>query len=43
MERCTTEAPPRLAVESNGDGPHWAACWLYDAKTVAESVPGEAV
>jgi peptide/nickel transport system ATP-binding protein len=33
MARCTTEAPPRLPVESNGDGPHWAACWLYD-KTV---------
>jgi peptide/nickel transport system ATP-binding protein len=36
MARCVAEAPPRLAVESNGDGPHWAACWLYDAKTVAE-------
>jgi len=36
MARCTTDAPPRLSVESNGDGPHWAACWLYDAKTVAE-------
>jgi hypothetical protein len=23
-------------VESNGDGPHWAACWLYDTRTVAE-------
>jgi len=38
MARCRTEAPPRLTVESNGDGPHWAACWLYDAKTVAESL-----
>jgi peptide/nickel transport system ATP-binding protein len=36
MARCTTEAPPRLAVDSNGDGPHWAACWLYDPKTMAE-------
>ncbi|GAB1509405.1 ABC transporter ATP-binding protein [Actinophytocola sp. KF-1] len=34
MARCTVEAPPRLAVESNGDGPHWAACWLYDKNTV---------
>ncbi len=34
MERCRVEAPPRLAVESNGDGPHSAACWLYDANTV---------
>jgi peptide/nickel transport system ATP-binding protein len=36
MARCKVEAPPRLAVESNGDGPHWAACWLYDPNTVAE-------
>jgi peptide/nickel transport system ATP-binding protein len=36
MARCSVEAPPRLSVESNGDGPHWAACWLYDAATVAE-------
>ncbi|TDV53706.1 ABC transporter ATP-binding protein [Actinophytocola oryzae] len=36
MARCRVETPPRLAVESNGDGPHWAACWLYDPKTVAE-------
>jgi peptide/nickel transport system ATP-binding protein len=41
MARCTTEAPPRLAVESNGDGPHWAACWLYDAATVAEHAAEE--
>jgi peptide/nickel transport system ATP-binding protein len=34
MARCETDAPPRLTVESNGDGPHWAACWLYDANTV---------
>jgi peptide/nickel transport system ATP-binding protein len=36
MARCKVEAPPRLAVESNGDGPHFAACWLYDTQTVAE-------
>jgi peptide/nickel transport system ATP-binding protein len=36
MARCAVEAPPRLAVESNGDGPHWAACWLYDPNTMAE-------
>jgi peptide/nickel transport system ATP-binding protein len=42
MARCEVDAPPRLAVESNGDGPHWAACWLYDAKTVAESVAAPA-
>jgi peptide/nickel transport system ATP-binding protein len=36
MARCKTEAPPRLAVESNGDGPHWAACWLFDPTTMAE-------
>jgi peptide/nickel transport system ATP-binding protein len=41
MERCTVEAPPRLAVESNGDGPHWAACWLYDAATVADHAARE--
>ncbi len=37
MERCVDEAPPRLPVENNGDSGHWAACWLYDATTVAES------
>ena len=36
MARCTTEAPPPLAVEGNGDGPHWAACWLYDTTTPLE-------
>ncbi|MPZ80803.1 MAG: ATP-binding cassette domain-containing protein [Actinophytocola sp.] len=36
MARCRTEAPPRLPVTGNGTG-HWAACWLYDAKTVSES------
>lgn len=39
MARCETEAPPRLPVESNGEGPHWAACWLYDAQTVAAQAP----
>ena len=33
MERCKTELPPRLQV---GEGPQWAACWLYDS---AESAP----
>lgn len=42
MARCRTEAPPRLAVESNGDGPHWAACWLYDTRTAAEQATEEA-
>ena len=37
MERCVEEAPPRLPVKINGDSGHWAACWLYDATTVAES------
>ncbi|MGI5506813.1 ABC transporter ATP-binding protein [Lentzea sp. CA-135723] len=26
QERCWTEAPPRVEVDSYG---HWAACWLY--------------
>jgi peptide/nickel transport system ATP-binding protein len=39
MPRCTVEAPPKLPVESNGEGPHWAACWLHDPKTVAEQAP----
>ncbi|HEV7646696.1 MAG TPA: ABC transporter ATP-binding protein, partial [Actinophytocola sp.] len=42
MDRCRTEAPPRLPVESNGEGPHWAACWLYDANTVADTAAEEA-
>jgi peptide/nickel transport system ATP-binding protein len=41
MARCEVEAPPRLSVEGNGDGPHWAACWLYDAATVAEHAATE--
>ncbi|HEX2130012.1 MAG TPA: ABC transporter ATP-binding protein [Actinophytocola sp.] len=36
MARCRAEAPPRLSVDGNGSG-HWAACWLYDATTVAEA------
>ena len=36
MSRCSAEAPPRLPVDGNGSG-HWAACWLYDARTVAEA------
>ncbi|MFL6122026.1 ABC transporter ATP-binding protein [Actinophytocola sp.] len=39
MPRCVAEAPPRLPVESNGEGPHWAACWLYDTRTAAEQAP----
>jgi peptide/nickel transport system ATP-binding protein len=42
MDRCRTDAPPRLPVESNGEGPHWAACWLYDANTAANTVAEEA-
>ncbi|WP_306208238.1 ABC transporter ATP-binding protein [Actinoplanes sp. RD1] len=35
MERCTTDLPVRIEI---GDNPgHWAACWLYDAETVASS------
>jgi peptide/nickel transport system ATP-binding protein len=38
MPRCATDPPPRLPI---GDRPgHWAACWLYDAATVAAEVPG---
>lgn len=36
MARCGEEAPPRLPATGNGTG-HWAACWLYDTKTVAAS------
>jgi peptide/nickel transport system ATP-binding protein len=34
MPRCSAQSPPRLSVDGNGSG-HWAACWLYDAETVA--------
>jgi peptide/nickel transport system ATP-binding protein len=40
MARCSDEAPPRLSVDGNGSG-HWAACWLYDAETVATSAASE--
>ncbi|MEU7792664.1 ABC transporter ATP-binding protein [Micromonospora tulbaghiae] len=34
MPRCATDLPPPIPVD---DAPgHWAACWLYDADTVAE-------
>jgi peptide/nickel transport system ATP-binding protein len=36
MPRCTSEAPPRLPAGDDDPG-HWAACWLYDAGTVAEA------
>jgi len=40
MPRCTTDLPMRLEI---GDRPgHWAACWLYDAATVAAEQPGSA-
>ncbi|MDX5459075.1 ABC transporter ATP-binding protein [Micromonospora tulbaghiae] len=33
MPRCATDLPPPIPVD---DAPgHWAACWLYDADTVA--------
>jgi peptide/nickel transport system ATP-binding protein len=31
MERCKVDLPPRFTLTSD----HWAACWLYDADTVA--------
>jgi peptide/nickel transport system ATP-binding protein len=34
MKRCTVDLPPRLDV--GGEPGHWAACWLYDAETVAK-------
>ena len=37
MARCRTEAPPRLPTDTNGDSEHWAACWLFDAKTVVDA------
>jgi peptide/nickel transport system ATP-binding protein len=40
MPRCTTDLPVRLEI---GDRPgHWAACWLFDAATVAAEQPGSA-
>jgi peptide/nickel transport system ATP-binding protein len=40
MPRCSQELPVRLEI---GDRPgHWAACWLYDAATVAAEQPGSA-
>jgi peptide/nickel transport system ATP-binding protein len=38
MPRCTTDLPPRLSI--NDRPGHWAACWLYDAATVAAEAPG---
>ena len=40
MRRCVAELPPRIEI---GDAPdHWAACWLFDADTVAADSPGSA-
>jgi peptide/nickel transport system ATP-binding protein len=40
MRRCVDELPPRIEI---GDAPeHWAACWLFDADTVANDHPGSA-
>ncbi|MFC8449318.1 ABC transporter ATP-binding protein [Kitasatospora sp. NPDC057223] len=37
MARCRTDLPPRIELP---DAPgHWAACWLYDAGTVAAAPP----
>ncbi len=33
MARCKVDVPPQIQI-SDGPG-HWAACWLYDAETVA--------
>ncbi|HEX2774900.1 MAG TPA: ABC transporter ATP-binding protein [Micromonosporaceae bacterium] len=38
MPRCTSELPPRLPVDDEPG--HWAACWLYDAATVAAEGEG---
>jgi peptide/nickel transport system ATP-binding protein len=38
MRRCTVDLPPRLDV--GGEPGHWAACWLYDAETVAKEGVG---
>ncbi|MEU7866712.1 ABC transporter ATP-binding protein [Dactylosporangium sp. NPDC049140] len=40
MPRCTVDLPPRLDV--GGEPGHWAACWLYDADTVAKEGVGSA-
>ncbi len=43
MERCAVDLPVKIEL-SDGPG-HWAACWLYDADTVANSPkiePGKA-
>ena len=37
MERCRTELPPRLEVSPGTGSTQWAACWLYDAATPAET------
>ncbi|ADL46629.1 ABC transporter ATP-binding protein [Micromonospora aurantiaca (nom. illeg.)] len=40
MPRCATDLPPPIPVD---DAPgHWAACWLYDADTVATEKPAKA-
>ncbi|KAB1111161.1 ABC transporter ATP-binding protein [Micromonospora aurantiaca] len=40
MPRCATDLPPPMPVD---DAPgHWAACWLYDADTVATEKPANA-
>ncbi|MFC0007530.1 ABC transporter ATP-binding protein [Micromonospora siamensis] len=39
MRRCATDLPPRLTIDESG---HWAACWLFDAATVAADPPGSA-
>jgi peptide/nickel transport system ATP-binding protein len=38
MPRCTVDLPPRLEVGAQPG--HWAACWLYDAQTVAKEGVG---
>ncbi|MEV0130956.1 ABC transporter ATP-binding protein [Dactylosporangium sp. NPDC050688] len=40
MPRCKVDLPPRLEI-GDREG-HWAACWLYDADTVAKEGIGSA-
>jgi peptide/nickel transport system ATP-binding protein len=41
MARCSVDLPPRIDI---ADAPgHWAACWLYDADTVAAPSAASAV
>jgi len=39
MKVCRTELPPRLSIDDKPG--HWASCWLYDAKVVADEASRE--